>query len=57
MSEIQISSLFYRLHDRLAWEPDPHAIDLRLANLHRDHPAIVSELETARLAAIADGAV
>ena len=56
MSEIQINSLFYRLHDRLAWEPDPHAIDLRLANLHREHPVIVSELETARLAAIADGA-
>ena len=56
MSEIQVTALFYRLHDRLAWEPDPHAIDLRLANLHRDHPVIVSGLEQARQRAIRDGA-
>ena len=56
MSYNEISDLFYRLHDRLTWEPNPHAIDLRLSNLHRDHPTIAGLLENARQEAIADGA-
>ena len=56
MSYSQIESLFNRLHDRLSTDHRPDLIMHRLCLLERDHPVIVSELETTRQQAIADGA-
>ena len=56
MSHAQIESLFNRLHDRLKTDHRTDLIMRRLCILHRDYPVIVSELETTRLQAIADGA-
>ena len=56
MSHAQIESLFNRLHDRLKTDHRPDLIMHRLCILHRDYPVIVSELETTRQQAIADGA-
>jgi hypothetical protein len=56
MSIYQIESLYNRLHDRLPTDHRPDLIMRRLAVLHRDYPVIVSDLETTRQQAIADGA-
>ena len=56
MSYSQIESLFNRLHDLLTTDHRPDLIVRRLCLLERDYPVIVSELETTRQQAIADGA-